>query len=82
MQWGLNGRPNWYAPRRIALLVTPLLGGCGFLLATAVLFVAPRSDAADAAGMTPLLAVLALLGLAVFAGYLWLVRGWDRAGGL
>ncbi len=26
MQWGLDGRPTWYAPRRIALAFTPALG--------------------------------------------------------
>lgn len=25
MQWGLDGRPTWYAPRALALAVTPLL---------------------------------------------------------
>lgn len=25
MQWGFNGKPTWYAPRRLALAFSPLL---------------------------------------------------------
>jgi len=32
MQWGLNGKPTWYAPRRIAVAFLPLLAACTFIL--------------------------------------------------
>lgn len=77
MQWGFNGQPNWFAPRRIALIATPILSGIGFFGATLITAV-PVATHTGPAGVNRLLVALALLGIAIYAGYLWLVVRWDR----
>ncbi len=76
MQWGFDGRPTWSAPRRVALALTPLLGGIGFLLITSIRLVQPETTAEDETRLGELQLGLAGLGLAVQAGYLWLVGRW------
>jgi hypothetical protein len=78
MQWGLNGRPNWYAPRRPALLITPLLSGVGLLTgAVLILFSSGEPNVGDSQVLA-LLAALAVVGIAVYAGWLAFVMGWAR----
>lgn len=79
MQWGLNRRPNWYAPRHVALIVTPILGGIGFLAAALIVATMPQPPIGTTDQVDCLLVGLGSLGLAVYAGYLWLVARWDRA---
>lgn len=79
MQWGLNRQPNWYAPRHVALIVTPILGGIGFLAAALIAATVPQPPSVTTDQVVGLLVGLGALGLAVYAGYLWLVARWDRA---
>lgn len=79
MQWGLDRRPTWYAPRRTALIVTPILGGIGFLLMALITVTSPPPPVEATAEINGLLFGLGALGMAVYAGYLWLVGRWDRA---
>lgn len=78
MQWGFSGGPNWYAPRRLALIATPLLGGIGFIAVAAAVIAAPFSMTANRGLIVQLLVGLGVLGIVAFAGYLWLVKRWDR----
>ena len=78
MQWGFDGRATWSAPRRLALVMTPLLAGVGFLLITIIRLTAPEPEAEGAARLTELQLGLGGLGLTVQAGYLWLVGRWAR----
>lgn len=34
MQWGLDGKPTWYAPRRLAVSLLPLVAACILALIT------------------------------------------------
>ncbi|QYC12064.1 hypothetical protein [Brevundimonas nasdae] len=79
MQWGLNKQPNWYAPRHVALIVTPILGGIGFLAVALMAATVPKPPSAPAGQVIGLLVGLGAFGIAVFAGYLWLVARWDRS---
>lgn len=79
MQWGLNRQPTWYAPRHVALIVTPILGGIGFLVAALIAATEPQPPSVTTDQVVGLLVGLGALGLAVYAGYLWLVARWDRA---
>jgi hypothetical protein len=79
MQWGLNRQPTWYAPRHIALIVTPILGGIGFLAAALIAATEPQPPSVTTNEVVGLLVGLGALGLAVYAGYLWLLARWDRA---
>lgn len=79
MQWGLNRQPTWYAPRHVALIVTPILGGIGFLVAALIAAMEPQPPSVTTDQVVGLLVGLGALGLAVYAGYLWLVARWDRA---
>jgi hypothetical protein len=79
MQWWLDGRPTWYAPRRLALILFPTLSGIG-LLVCAVLIIAQADWPANMthSPSVTLLFTLAAAGAALFAFYLWLVALWDR----
>jgi len=77
MQWGLNGRPTWTAPRRLALTLVPMLAGSPLFVTTALLIVSPdRANLPDEA-MPIVQGVMALVGLAIHAGYLWGLGRWD-----
>jgi len=78
MQWGFDGRPTWFASRRVALAITPLLSGIGFMVVTVIRLTAPEPEAADAARLTELQFGLGALGLGVQAVYLWMARRWAR----
>ncbi|MNE63381.1 hypothetical protein D3C80_1587270 [compost metagenome] len=78
MQWGFNKQPNWYAPRRLALTVTPLLSGIGFIAAALSIAWMPGPMDVDGNQAALVLWGLGAFGLAVYAGYLWLVERWDR----
>tara|TARA_R110000787_G_C13236441_1_gene427849 strand:- start:140 stop:397 length:258 start_codon:yes stop_codon:yes gene_type:complete len=79
MQWGLNRQPNWYAPRHVALIVTPILGGIGFLAMALIAATTPQPPSGATDQIIGLLLGLGAFGIAVYAGYLWLVARWDRA---
>lgn len=77
MQWGLDGRPTWHAPRRMALAFTPSLY---LLTALAMAFLIPVQWEPDVPAM---LGVMAFVAAAFVAGHLfhiWLIRrgGWQR----
>jgi succinate-acetate transporter protein len=62
MQWGVNGKPTWYASRKLAFAFTPVLAT---LVVTFVLLMAEPASAAAV-----------LIAVAFFAGHLlhlWLV---------
>ena len=77
MQWGLNKQPNWYAPRRFALGMAPLLGGIAFIIAALAMAFPSSTRVADKQTTLTLL-VLGIFGIFVYAGYIWLVGQWDR----
>ena len=78
MQWGLDGKPTWYAPRRVALAVVPGIPGLVLILA-ALSIPFPQARNVTDAQLGPVLYGIAVVGLAVFAGYLWMAARWDRA---
>ena len=78
MQWGLNGRPNWYAPRRPALILTPLLSGVGLLFGAVLILSTSGEPHVAEPRVLGLLAALAVVGVAVYAGWLAFVMGWAR----
>ncbi|MEH6663328.1 MAG: hypothetical protein V7678_00630 [Brevundimonas sp.] len=79
MQWGLNGRPNWHAPRRPALIITPLLSGIGLLTGAVLILFSSGEPNVGEPQILGLLASLAVVGIAVYAGWLGFVMGWARA---
>ena len=70
MQWGLDGRPSWTAPRRAALVAVPLLAGAGVFVSTVLLVVRPEGANVPAAAIPALQGVMALVGIGVYAGFL------------
>lgn len=79
MQWGFNKQPNWYAPRQVALVLTPILSGIGFLSVAVIAVTLPGPLNGTTNHVVDLLVGLGGVGLAIYAGYLWLVARWDRA---
>jgi hypothetical protein len=79
MQWGLGGGINWSAPRRPALIVTPLLSGAGLLTAAVLIGFSRGEPNVDRSEILGLLAALGVVGIAVYAGWLALVMRWARA---
>ena len=79
MQWALNRQPTWYAPRRVALTVMPILFGTGLL--TVVLSVHGTTEPITVPDIRAVLFMLGLgvVGIVLFALYLRLVARWDRA---
>lgn len=71
MQWGVDGRPTWTAPRRAALVVTPLLAGSGLFVSTALLLVRPEDANVPSAAIPVLQGGMALVGIGIYAGFLW-----------
>ncbi len=80
MQWGLNKQPTWYASRRLALAVTPLLGGIAFIISALAIVGTPGPMNVDGSQTALTLLGLGAFGIAIYAGYLWLVGRWDRHG--
>ncbi|MDO8902600.1 MAG: hypothetical protein Q7V15_14735 [Phenylobacterium sp.] len=75
MQWGLNGRPIWHAPREIALSFTPLLAAFTLTpFALASLWVAPD----ERLTFRIVLTLVCLAYIAVHALHLYLLRRWLR----
>lgn len=81
MQWGLSGRPNWYAPRRPALIITPLLSGIGLLTGAVLILFSRGEPNVGEPQVLGLLVSLAVVGIAAYAGWLAFVVGWARAQG-
>ena len=80
MQWSLDGRPTWYAPRRLALIAFPILSGAGLLVIAAMSVVTAMAPATMTASPGLLLPFgLGILGIGLFAVYLRMVALWDRA---
>lgn len=73
MQWGLNGRPTWFAPRAVALAFTPVLSALvlGLVVLAGLL--------PGARGQTPALIVTGLCLLAAHAAHLVLAARWLRS---
>jgi len=81
MQWGLTGRPTWYAPRRIALAFAPVLAAITMIFAALVPELLSSGTAMSKNEWLALVVVLIWMGaawLAAHVGYLWLVRRWAR----
>ena len=78
MQWGLSGRPNWYAPRRPALIVTPLLSGIGLLTGAVLILFSSGEPNVGEPQVLGLLAALGVFGIAAYAGWLAFVMGWAQ----
>lgn len=78
MQWWLNGQPTWYAPRRLALVLFPLIGGIGLIAGTVGMIFAPHRLNVPMHKALDVLAGTGLLGIAIYAGYLGAVWRWDR----
>ena len=76
-QWGLDGRPVWYAPRLVALGFAPALAVIT-LTAAALLILVP--DQADPSGAAPLalVVVMGVVWIAAHTLHLWLLHRWDR----
>ena len=78
MQWGVGGLPNWYAPRRPALIVTPLLSGIGLLTGAVLILFSSGERNVGEPQILGLLVSLAVVGIAVYAGWLAFVMGWAQ----
>ncbi|MDF1726285.1 MAG: DUF1648 domain-containing protein [Sulfitobacter sp.] len=63
MQWGLNGQPTWFAPRRFALYFTPVLSA----FVTLFTFLLAGSD-------QHFTAIMAVSFLGAHLLHLWLIR--------
>jgi len=78
MQWGLDRRPTWSAPRGIALAVTPLLAAFTLIpFSLASLWVEPD----ERLEFRLVLAFVGLAYIAVHALHLYLLSRWLRAQG-
>lgn len=81
MQWGLDGRPTWRAPRAIAVSFTPVLAAVSLAIPLALFAAIPagsaRADESEAALLTVALG-MALAYAAAHEGHLWAIRRWDR----
>ncbi len=75
MQWGFLGKPNWYAPREIALYLAPAL--CALILTPLAVFTqfVPSSDLSDEATALSKMLAIGVGHLAVHLAYL---RGLER----
>ena len=62
MQFGLSGEPTWYAPRRVALAICPVITAAVSLLVIE--------------GGWFVQAITGVVCLSVQAGYLWLLSRW------
>lgn len=80
MQWGLNKQPSWYASRRLALAVTPLLGGIAFIISALAIVGTPVQMNVDGSQSALTLLGSGAFSIAIYAGYIWLVGRWDRHG--
>ena len=75
MQWGIDGKPTWYARPRLALSFTPLLG------TGALIFVASLSAfATPSSGQLGSLAVLVVIGVTFVAVHVIHLRIAARGG--
>jgi len=82
MQWGLDGRPTWYAPRLVALFFAPALATLCLAIPLTLLALLPADIPQADDGRRTLLLIVAVMGftwIAAHAGYLWGVGRWDRA---
>lgn len=82
MQWGLDGRPTWRAPRAIALFFTPVLAAVSLAIPLALFAAVPAGSARQGESDAALLTVslgMALAYVAAHAGHLWAIGRWDRA---
>lgn len=82
MQWGLDGRPTWRAPRTIALFFTPVLAAVSLTIPLILFAALPVGSARTAQSDEVLLTVtlsMALAYAAAHAGHLWAIGRWDRA---
>ena len=77
MQWGLDGRPNWFAPRNLALAFTPVLAAL-VLIPTALLSLKGVSGQ-DGRLFLGVLTGMGLVWVGVHALYLHLVQRWRRS---
>lgn len=77
MQWSFSG-VTWFAPRRIALLLLPLMA-LPILMGTAsALFLAPPADPAD---VVTTVAAMAAGFIAIQLLHLWLIYRWSLSHG-
>lgn len=77
MQWGIDGRPTWYAPRKTALAFTPSLY---LISALAIAFLIPVKWEPDVPAMLCVMVFIAAAFVAAHLFHIWLIRrgGWQR----
>lgn len=80
MQWGLDGRATWSAPRKVALAFTPVLAAaCLAAIVALTAFKAPRPGQEDL--VVPVTILTAMIFVGVHALHLWLMwRTVERRG--
>ena len=81
MQWGLDGRATWRAPRDVALAFTPVLAAVT-LISTALASLLGPVEGADAGLYFGVLTGMGLAWVGAHALHLWLVARWRRAEGV
>jgi hypothetical protein len=69
MQWSLSGKPNWSAPPRVALSLTPAVGTLTLFFIAGLVSFAPPEDG-QGAGLLALV-LIGLLLVAIHAGHMW-----------
>ena len=81
MQWGLDRRPTWRAPRNLALSFTPVLAALT-LIPTALASLLGPLEGADVRLYFGVLTGMGLAWVSAHALHLWLVARWRRAEGV
>jgi hypothetical protein len=72
MQWSLDGKANWTAPRRLALAFTPALGGVVLLLIAGLTTVTRLREGQEGYEL-PVVLLVATTFVAIHGLHLWLV---------
>ena len=73
MQWSFAGQVNWTAPRRLALLFTPILA-TGILLGVVILTIIATPRAGQEGYEIPVVGFIAATFIGIHALHLWLVK--------
>ena len=78
MQWGLNGKPTWFAPRKLALYSIPVLCALVMVPLTVAAHVFSRPPTPSDGVALPMMIMIGLGYVLADLGYLWALRRWSR----
>jgi len=81
MQWGLDRRPTWRAPRNVALAFTPVLTALT-LIPTALASLLGSLEGAGSGVYFGVLTGMGVSWIGAHALHLWLLARWRRAEGV